>query len=321
MGAEIGGVRVQELHANVGDMVQRGQLLASLVSEGVQADVAMARAQLAEAQANSADALANAERARSLQNTGALSAQQIAQLITAEQTAKARVESAKAALDAQLLRLKYTQVLAPDSGTITQRSAALGAVVGAGSEMFRMVRQGRLEWRAELTSAELGRVPVGTSVVVSAPGGAHAQGRVRMVAPTVDPQTRLGLVYVDLLGSVAPSKAPLSQGFKPGMYAQGSFVLGKSDGLTIAQTAVVVRDGFSYCFTVQPDGRVAQIKISTGRRLDGGLVEVVDGLSKGALVVASGAGFLNDGDMVKTVAALPKATTQAAKPAAAASAP
>ena len=320
VGAEIGGVRVQELHANVGDTVQRGQLLASLVADGVQNDVALARAQLAEAQANSADALANAERARSLQNTGAISAQQIAQLLTAEQTAKARVESAKAALDAQLLRLKHTQVLAPDSGTITQRSAALGAVVGAGSEMFRMVRQGRLEWRAELTSAELGRVPVGTSVVVSAPGGAQAQGRVRMVAPTVDPQTRLGLVYVDLLGSVAPSKAPLSQGFKPGMYAQGTFVLGKSEGLTIPQPAVVVRDGFSYCFAVQPDGRVAQVKINTGRRLDGGLVEVLDGLSKGALVVASGAGFLNDGDMVKTVAATPAVVAQPSKAAPAASA-
>ena len=320
VGAEIGGVRVQELHANVGDTVQRGQLLASLVADGVQADVALARAQLAEAQANSADALANAERARSLQNTGALSAQQIAQLITAEQTAKARVESAKASLDAQLLRLKHTQVLAPDSGTITQRSAALGAVVGAGSEMFRMVRQGRLEWRAELTSTELSRVPVGTSVVVSAPGGAQAQGRVRMVAPTVDPQTRLGLVYVDLLASAAPSKAPLSQGFKPGMYAQGSFVLGKSDGLMIPQPAVVVRDGFSYCFAVQPDGRVAQVKISTGRRLDGGLVEVLEGLGKGALVVASGAGFLNDGDMVKTVASAPQAAAQPAKAAAAASA-
>jgi HlyD family secretion protein len=320
VGAEIGGVRVQELHANVGDTVQRGQLLASLVADGVQNDVALARAQLAEAQANSADALANAERARSLQNTGAISAQQIAQLLTAEQTAKARVESAKAALDAQLLRLKHTQVLAPDSGTITQRNAALGAVVGAGSEMFRMVRQGRLEWRAELTSAELGRVPVGTSVVVSAPGGAQAQGRVRMVAPTVDPQTRLGLVYVDLLGSVAPSKAPLSQGFKPGMYAQGSFVLGKSEGLTIPQPAVVVRDGFSYCFAVQPDGRVAQVKINTGRRLDGGLVEVLDGLSKGALVVASGAGFLNDGDMVKTVAATTAVVAQPSKAAPAASA-
>lgn len=320
VGAEIGGVRVQELHANVGDTVQRGQLLASLASEGVQADVALARAQLGEAQANSADALANAERARSLQNTGALSAQQIAQLITAEQTAKARVESAKATLDAQLLRLKYTQVLAPDSGTITQRSAALGAVVGAGSEMFRLVRQGRLEWRAELTSVELGRVPVGTSVVVSAPGGAQAQGRVRMVSPTVDPQTRVGLVYVELLGPVAPSKVPLAQGFKPGMYAQGSFVLGKSEGLTIPQQAVVVREGFSYCFAVQPDGRVAQLKINTGRRLDGGLVEVLDGLGKDAVIVASGAGFLNDGDTVKTVATPPKTATLPSHAASAASA-
>jgi RND family efflux transporter MFP subunit len=320
VGAEIGGVRVQELHANVGDTVQRGQLLASLVSDGVQADVALARAQLSEAQANSLEAVANAERARSLQNTGALSAQQIAQLLTAEQTAKARVDSAKAGLDAQLLRLKHTQVLAPDSGTITHRSASLGAVVGAGSEMFRMVRQGRLEWRAELTSSELGRVPVGTAVVVNAPGGAQAQGRVRMVAPTVDAQSRLGLVYVDLLGPVAQSKAPLAQSFKPGMYAQGSFVLGKSDGLVIPQPAVVVRDGFSYCFVVQADGRVAQRKISIGRRLDGGLVEVVEGLDTGAVIVASGAGFLNDGDVVKTVAASAKPAGLPAKAAAASAA-
>ena len=326
VGAEVGGLRVQELHAQVGEAVQRGQLLASLVAEGVQADVALARAQLAEAQALAADAAINAERARSLQDSGAVSAQQIAQMLTAEQAAKARVDSAKAALDTQFLRLKHTQVLAPDSGTITQRNAALGTVVGAGSEMFRMIRQGRLEWRAELTSAELGRVPAGTAVVVSAPGGAQAQGRVRMVAPTVDPQTRLGLVYVDLIGPAAPSTGSLTAAFKPGMYAQGSFALGKSDALTIPQQAVVVRDGFSYCFQVQADGRVAQVKINTGRRLSaatGGLVEVVDGLSPGAMVVASGAGFLNDGDTVKTVAAAPKAAAPAApdaKPAPAASA-
>lgn len=328
VGAELGGMRVQQLHANVGDVVQRGQVLATLASEGVQADVALARAQLAEAQANSADATGNAERARALQTTGALSAQQIAQLLTSEQTAAARLDSAKAALQAQLLRLKNTQVLAPDSGTITARSTALGAVVGAGSEMFRMIRQGRLEWRADLTSAELARVPVGTAVVVVAPGGAQAQGRVRMVAPTVDAQTRLGLVYVDLLGPVLLGKGPLSASFKPGMYAQGSFVLGKSDALTIAQQAVVVRDGFSYCFVVQPDGRVAQLKISTGRRVGDaavGLVEVTEGLAKGAVVVASGAGFLNDGDMVKIVpapASLPSslAATAAAKPGVSASA-
>ena len=324
VGAELGGVRVQELHANVGDVVQRGQLLATLTSESLQADVALARAQLAEAQANSADATGNADRARALQTTGALSAQQIAQLLTSEQAAAARLESAKAALQLQLLRLKNTQVLAPDSGTITARTTALGAVVGAGSEMFRLIRQGRLEWRAELTAAELAQVPAGTAAVVRAPGGAQAQGRVRMVAPTVDAQTRVGLVYVDLLGLIPPGKGPLSLGFKPGMYAQGSFVLGQSDALVIAQQAVVVRDGFSYCFTVQPDGRVAQVKINTGRRVGdatGGLVEVTDGLSKGAVVVASGAGFLNDGDLVKTVPAPPKAALTAPKPGTSASAP
>ena len=308
VGAELGGVRVQELHANVGDVVRSGQLLATLAADAVQADVALARAQVSEAQAHSIDAAGNAQRARALQATGALSAQQIAQLLTAEQTAAARLESAKATLQAQLLRLKHTQVLAPDSGTITARSASLGAVVVAGHEMFRLIRQGRLEWRAELTSTELVRVPVGTLVTVIAPGGAQAQGRVRMVGPTVDAQTRLGLVYVDLLGSASASKNPLGTQFKPGMYAQGSFVLGKSDALTIAQQAVVVRDGFSYCFQVQPDGRVKQVKITTGRRIgdaSAGMVEVVDGLPKGAVVVASGAGFLNDGDIVKTVAAAP----------------
>ena len=305
VGAEVGGMRVQELLANVGDVVQRGQVLANLVSEGVQADVAVARAQLAEAQANRLDAVANAERARSLQDTGALSAQQITQFLTLEQIAQARVASAAAALESQLLRLKHTQVVAPDSGTITQRNAALGSVVGAGSDMFRMIRQGRLEWHAELTSAELGRVPVGAAVVMTAPSGAQAHGRVRMVAPTVDPQSRLGLVYVDLVGPVAPAKAPLVQSFKPGMYVQGIFVLGKSDAMTIPQQAVVVRDGFSTCFVVQPDGRVAQLKINTGRRVGEGanaMVEVLNGLPQGAQVVAAGAGFLNDGDLVKTVA-------------------
>jgi len=118
--------------------------------------------------------------------------------MTAEQTAKARVEAAKAAYDAQQVRLGFAQVLAPDSGVISSRSATVGAVVGAGTELFRMVRRGRLEWRAEVTSAELGRIRPGQPVTIVAASGAEVQGRVRMLAPTVDPQTRNGLVYVDL---------------------------------------------------------------------------------------------------------------------------
>ena len=294
VGAEANGLRVAELHANVGDKVQRGQLLASFAAESVQADVALARASLAEAQANAADAVANAERARAVQGSGALSAQQVNQYLTQEQTAKARVESAKAQLDAQLLRLKNTQLLAPDAGVISARMATVGAVVGAGTEMFKLIRQGRLEWRGEVTAAELGRITPGVGVLLTAPGGAQAKGKVRMVAPTVDPATRNGLVYVDLQG-VSPNG---STGFKPGVYARGEFELGQSSAMTVPQSAVVVRDGFSYVARVSGENRVSQIKVQTGR-IVGSEVEILAGLKPEDKIVASGGSFLSDGDLVR----------------------
>jgi RND family efflux transporter MFP subunit len=299
IGAESGGLRVLELRASVGDTVKAGQVLATFAAESVQADVALARAALMEATANAAEATANGERARSLQSTGALSAQQISQYFTAEQTARARVESAKAGLDSQLLRLKHTQLLAPDSGIITGRTASVGSVVGAGTEMFRLIRRGRLEWRGEVTSAELGRISAGTQVLVTAPSGAQLKGRVRMVSPTVDAQTRNGLVFVDLLGPVAGAKAAPAS-FKPGMFARGEFELGSSGAMTVVQTAVVVRDGFSYVYKVGPDNRVKQVKVQTGR-LVGSQVELVEGVKLEDRLVASGAGFLSEGDLVKVV--------------------
>ncbi|HEY8906203.1 MAG TPA: efflux RND transporter periplasmic adaptor subunit [Rhodoferax sp.] len=316
--AEVSGLRVQELLASVGDSVQRGQLLATFAPESVQADVALARAALSEATANAAEAAANADRARAVQGTGALSAQQINVYLTQEQTAKARVESAKAQLDAQALRLKHTQVLAPDAGIITSRSATVGAVVGAGIEMFRLIRQGRLEWRAELTSSELARVQAGTTVTVTAPGGAQTKGRVRMVAPTVDAQTRNGLVYVDLAragqffagppqeklapsgGSAVRAATSVGASFKPGMFARGEFELGSSDALTVVQTAVLVRDGFSYVMRVGADNRVGQLKVQTGRT-QGDQVEILSGLKPDDRLVATGASFLSDGDLVRVV--------------------
>lgn len=321
VGAEVNGLRVQELLASVGDSVRRGQLLATFAPESVQADVALARAALSEATANAAEAAANADRARAVQGTGALSAQQVNVYLTQEQTAKARVESAKAQLDAQALRLKHTQVLAPDAGIITSRSATVGAVMGAGTEMFRLIRQGRLEWRAELTSSELARVQAGTPVTMTAPSGAQAKGRVRMVAPTVDAQTRNGLVYVDLAragqffagppqeklapsgGSAVRVATSVGASFKPGMFARGEFELGSSDALTVVQTAVLVRDGFSYVMRVGADNKVSQIKVQTGRTL-GDQVEILAGLKLEDRLVATGASFLSDGDLVRVVDAL-----------------
>lgn len=293
IGSESNGLRLTDVRANVGDVVKAGQVLATFSTESVQADVAQARASLLEAQASASDAAANAERARTLQNSGALSTQQINQYLTTEKTARARAEAAQAVLDAQQLRGRQTQVLAPDSGVISARTATVGAVVSTGTELFRLVRKGRLEWRAEVTSAELGRITTGTTAVVRPASGGELRGRVRMIAPTVDPQTRSALVYVDLpasAGKDAPAKA--------GMFARGEFNLGTSEALTVPQRAIVVRDGFNYVFQLGADNRVSQVKVQTGR-LSGDRVEVVSGLTAEARIVVDGAGFLNDSDLVR----------------------
>jgi len=158
VGAEVHGLRLTEVQVNVGDRVRRGQVLATFSNDTVQADLAQIRAAVAEADAVLADAQANAARARELQATGALSAQQINQFLTAERTAEARVAAQRAALQAQELRLRQTRVLAPDDGVISARSATVGAVVPAGMELFRLIRGGRLEWRAEVAAADLARL-------------------------------------------------------------------------------------------------------------------------------------------------------------------
>ena len=297
VGSEANGLRLLTVRANVGDVVRAGQVLATFAPESVQADVAQARAGLAEAQANALDASGNAERARTLQATGALSTQQINQYLTSEQTARAKVDAAKASLAVQQQRLKHTQVLAPDAGIISARSATVGAVLASGTELFRMIRQGRLEWRAEVTSTELGRIAVGTPATVTLASGAQLKGRVRMVAPTVDPQTRSALVYVDLPGS-----PKVASSARAGMFAKGEFELGNSNALTIPQTALVIRDGFSYVYRLGGDNRVAQMKVQTGR-MAGDRVEITSGLAADARLVASGGGFLSDGDLVRVMEA------------------
>lgn len=311
IGSEVNGLRLTEVRANVGDKVRAGQVLAVFALESVQAEVAQSRASLAEAEASAADAAGNAEKARTLQASGALSEQQINQYMTAEKTARARLEAARAVLTVQQVKLKQTQLLAPDNGVISARTATVGAVVGAGTELFRMIRGGRLEWRAEVTSSELGRLPVGTAATVIAANGVELKGKVRMIAPTVDPQTRAALVYVDLPSNTGKLSVPgggtvtatqITAPVTAGMFARGEFDLGTSSALTIPQQSVVIRDGFSYVFVLGPDSHVSQVKVQTGRRL-GDRVEITSGIKPDAELVASGAGFLNDGDLVSKVAA------------------
>ena len=291
IGAEASGLRLTQVLVNVGDSVKKGQLLATFAGDAVQADVAQAKASLMEAQANAMDATANAERARTLQNTGALSTQQINQYLTAEKTAAARVQAAQATLSAQGVRTQNTQVRAPDNGVISARGATVGAVVGGGTELFRMIRGGRLEWRAEVTSNEIASIKPGAKAKVTAASGAQVEGTVRTVAPTVDAATRNALVYVDL---------PANAGVKAGMFAKGEFALGSANALTLPQQALVLRDGFTYAMRVEANNKVTQVKLETGRRV-GDSVEIKQGAKPSDRFVASGASFLADGDTVKVV--------------------
>lgn len=312
VGSESNGLRLADVRVNVGDRVKKGQVLATFSPETVNADVAQARASLAEARASAADAAGNAARARTLAQTGALSQQQINQYQTTEQTAKARVEAAEAVLAAQQVRGRNTQVLAPDDGVISSRTATVGSVVGAGTELFKLIRQGRLEWRAEVGAAELGRLSVGLPATVTAPGGAEVQGRLRSIAPTVDPQTRNALVYVDIPDVQA------NAGVKAGMFARGEFLIGKSDALTVPQVSVVPRDGFNTVMVLQNDSRVRLTRVQAGRRI-GDRIEVQgEQLAPDSQVVVEGAGFLNDGDLVRVAEASPAPAapaTPAAQPA------
>ena len=289
IGSESNGLRLAEVRVNVGEQVRAGQLLARFADDSVRADLAQARAGLQEARAIQAQARANADRAHALNATGAMSQQEILQYSTAAQTAQARVATAQAQLDAQQLRLKHTKVLAPDNGVISARLATVGAVAGPGTELFRMLRRGRLEWRAEVTSSDLPLLRPGTQALVTAASGAQVEGQVRVLAPTVDASTRNALVYVDL-----PDHADI----RAGMFARGEFLLGRREALTVPLSAVVVRDGFSQVFEVGAGNRVQMRQVQTGQRSEG-RVEITSGLAPEARIVQQGGAFLNDGDLVR----------------------
>ncbi|MEN9479386.1 MAG: hypothetical protein RLZZ298_781 [Pseudomonadota bacterium] len=295
IGPEISNYRITEVNANVGDRVKKGQVLARIAGDTVASELAESRATVAEAQATLSEALANNERSRQLRDKGFYSAQQGTQTQTAADTALARLNAAKARLQTAELKRSKANVLSPDDGIISARSATVGTLTQPGQELFRLIRGGRLEWRAEVTAAEISRLKPGQLATLESPNGDTLEGVVRAVSPSLDPQTRNALVYVDL-----PTNA--ANAVSAGMFARGEFRLGQSPALTLPQSALLLREGFAYVFRVDRD-KVSQTKISTGRR-NGERIEVI-GLDPQAQVVASGAGFLADGDTVSIVAAKP----------------
>ena len=278
VGAQIGGYQLADVRVNVGDQVTKGQVLARF-------DPDLLRADADQLQANYDQAAANEKRALALEKVDAIAAQSVLQAVT---TAKV----ALAMLAAKKLQLRYTDVVAPDNGVISARTATMGAVVPVGQELFRLIRQNRLEWRGELTAAQLVQIAAGQHITLALPDGSEAVATVRQIAPSLDGTSRLGTVYADI---------PPGSHARAGMYANGHVALAQTPALIIPSQAVVMRDGRNYVLTLADESatpRVALREVTTGRH-QGSDVEITSGLSGDAPVVVKGAGFLNDNDHVR----------------------
>ncbi|HEX4893848.1 MAG TPA: efflux RND transporter periplasmic adaptor subunit, partial [Hyphomicrobiaceae bacterium] len=227
VGPEVEGLRVTEVLAEEGDRVKKGQVLARLVSDTLEAqiaqnDAAQARADAAIAQSRSNIASAEArleearnayERGRPLSKSGVISESTMDQREAAARTAQAALTAArdglklaqaeKAQIAAQRRELDWrrsrTEVTAPADGVISRRVARIGAyAVGAQDAMFRIVAKGEVELDAEVPETVMTRIRTGQTATVNVAGLGDVPGTVRLVSQEIDRVTRLGRVRISL---------------------------------------------------------------------------------------------------------------------------
>jgi HlyD family secretion protein len=287
IGSDASGVRLLEVMADVGSPVKKGQLLARADDAQLQAQLAQQVAQVKQAQAESAQALANLERAERL--TDFFSVETVQTRRTAAATASAKLDLAIAQLGELKVKVAQTRVVAPADGVISRRSATVGAVVQPGNELFRLIRDGELEWRAELPSHSLAQVEKGALARIVLDNGDSLHSTVRMIAPTMDTATRNGLVYV-ALGK--------NQSLKAGSHARGEILIDQAEALSVSESALVTRDGNAFVFVLGEDSTARLTPVVSGTR-QRGRVEIRAGLRAEDRVIGKGAGFVKDGDLVR----------------------
>lgn len=291
IGSDASGVRLLEVAVDVGAAVKRGQLLARGDDMQLRAQIAQQDAQIRQARAELMQAEANLERAERIKDSGVYSVEAVQTRRTSAESAAAKLELALAAKRELEVQLAHTRVHAPADGVIARRSATVGAVMQPGMELFRLIRDDEIEWRAELPDHALEGVKPGATVRVRLDQTRTIEGRVRLVAPTVDARTRNGLVYVSL-----PRGTPL----RAGGHAQGEIEIGSATLSTLPESVLFNRDGQAFVYVVGEHGVARLTRVETGVRQDG-LVEV-RGLAAAAQVVATGAGFVKDGERVRVAA-------------------
>jgi RND family efflux transporter MFP subunit len=292
LGVELAGIRVANVLVEPGDRVQAGQPLVELDRRTLEVQARQADASLDQARANAELAVSQERRGATLLERNLISTNDLEVLRAGRARAAAQLATAEAERDAARLRLGFATLRAPDAGIISARQVQPGQIVSSGGELLRLIRRGRLEWRAEVAETDLPGLRSGAAVQLRGPAGETVTGLIRAVSPAIDPQTRTALVYADL---------PQPGALRAGMFAEGRLKIGKAEVIVVPRQSVVFRDGYPYVFVMGEGGKVLQRRIGTGPS-QGDFIEVREGLQAGERVVARGAGFLSDGDVVKVVA-------------------
>lgn len=289
---EVTGYRVARVLVEEGATVKAGQTLAQLDGALINAQLEQQKAQAAQAEAQATQAEAEAARVAGLDGQGVLSQEAIDQR-------RFQAKSARASANAQLAAYRDVQtragklaVTAPVSGLVLSRNVRPGDQSGAGSEpWFRIARDGQIELSADLSESDLVRVRVGQAATVTLPSGGTAEGRVRIVSPQVNPDTKLGTVRILL---------PVRSDIRAGGFGRAVFQDATAQGLTVPETAIRYDADGASVMTVGADNRVRRVNVTAGAR-GGGLVTLVKGPPVGTRVIQNAAAFLLDGDMVKPV--------------------
>jgi multidrug efflux pump subunit AcrA (membrane-fusion protein) len=200
---------------------------------------------------------------------------------------------ARGAEQSDLARAMQGRIVAPDSGVISAVNANVGSSTQPGVELFRLIRKGRLEWRADLTAEELMLMRKGMTAEVAVDEGRTFKGAVRAISPSVNMQTRYGFALVSL---------PDSSGIIAGAFARGTFDVsgGKRSLRSLPLSALLQRGSETYVLVVDEGGHVHERKVSVGQR-NGDRVEIKQGLKANEPVVETGGAFLTEGDVVQVL--------------------
>ncbi len=317
---QVEGLAIESLEADIGDRVEAGSVLATLSKDQLilqrsqldanrakaLAAIAQLDAQLAEVESNTQETVKASDRAKQLADQGTYSTVQAEQAEAQATASLARVRSVKesvkvaeadiALIDAQMkdveLRLARTEVKAPVSGIISARGARVGSIASASAgPLFTIIKDGSLEMRADIAEADMQRIAEGQNVLIHLIGAENpVEGMIRLIEPTLNTTTRLGLARIEIADGA---------NLRAGMFADAEIIVAERDAITVPVTSVNMESDGADVLKIE-DGIAKRTNVTTGIR-EGGMVEIINGLSSGDLIVAKAGAFVRDGDRITPV--------------------